>query len=652
MGAKEQIQEYISSLNLDDDMQKRIDEEISLLDASTGVDDKNNLNTIFELWKKHKDSPGHENKINSWLAYYLGITSCKPDGEFMTERRIFARSGFPDIDTDFDDERRDEIFEYLIEKYGRDNVGNIGTYGTLKMKSVIQRVTKAVDAAYAFHKGSQECRTQNSILAQEISNSLGASGQMGAIKGYNEDGEEVIIKNIKDAYRYLPEFKSYMDKYPDIYRHAKSIEGNISNSSIHAAGVVISDISLRNIAPMKQSKKGLATQFTGEELESIGLIKFDILAIATLTVIRDTIELIKENYDIELDVKNLPLDDKPTLDLYKSGQLKGVFQCENGGMQETMRNIGVDSFKDVIAAIALYRPGPMDSIPEYVARKKGLKSVDYFHSSIEPYVKDYLKDTYGVLVYQESVMQICNSLAGFSITDGYVMIKAIGKKKQNLMNKFEKQFIQGCIKNGVTSNTAKQYWDKFITPFASYGFNKSHSACYAILSWQTCYLKANYPDEFMCALLNTLASRAMRQNAAEWDKVKIMEKEAKSLGIKILPRNINDCGIKFEIVKKKDAATGVSQTEIQPPIACKGVGFEAAKDIAKNRPYKGLDELAEKTDKSKVTSETIGALIDNGYMKGKKTDEQRQQFINRFNLVREDLKKSKAKGIKYVDLFA
>jgi len=211
-----------------------------------------------------------------------------------------------------------------------------------------------------------------------------------------------------------------------------------------------------------------------DDLESIGLIKFDILAIAALTTIRDATDQIESTYGIKIDIENLPLDDRSTLDLYRSGRLNGVFQCESYGMQNTMREIGVDRFDDVMAAVALFRPGPMESIAEYVARKKGEKRVEYFHPTIEPFVKEYLEKTYGVLVYQEQVMQIVNSLAGFSISDGYVMIKSIGKKKLHLMEKFEKQFIAGGVDKGVPEEVIRQYWSKFIVPFANYGFNAAH----------------------------------------------------------------------------------------------------------------------------------------------------------------------------------
>lgn len=251
------------------------------------------------------------------------------------------------------------------------------------------------------------------------------------------------------------------------------IANNIVVHNCHASGILVSDVPLKEIAPLRTARKEvLATQFPYEDLELLGLIKFDILAISTLSVVKKTLELIKKNYDIEIDIETLELNDKKTYELYKSGNLGGVFQCENWGMQKTMKDIEVDCFEDVVAAIALYRPGPMENIPQYCARKRKEEKISYFHTSIEPFVKPYLENTYGIAIYQESIMQICNSLAGFDISDGYMMIKAIGKKKKYLMEKFEDQFISGCVKNKVDKEVAKQYWEKFIVPFAGYGFNR------------------------------------------------------------------------------------------------------------------------------------------------------------------------------------
>ncbi len=349
------------------------------------------------------------------------------------------------------------------------------------------------------------------------------------------------------------------------------------------------------------------------------------------------------------------MSDAPTLALYRAGNLGGVFQCENYGMQKTMREIGVDRFDDVIAGLALYRPGPMDSIPQYCARKKGEEPVDYFHPTIEPHVKPYLEKTYGVLCYQEQVMQICNALAGFTITDGYIMIKAIGKKKQYLMDKFEKQFVEGCVNNGVPQDVAQQYWDKFITPFASYGFNLAHSACYGYNSYTTAYLKSNYPDEFICTLLNV--SIHSSSGGEKYDKVAAFEKEFKrKMNIKFLKRDVNKCKSVYIIENHiKDNPT-LLKTEIRPSLLCKGLGDNAAIEVEDGQPYADMREFVEK---SGVGIGVVDALARGGYFKsiakkkkGEEDDDYAARIVEDFRMIREDAKRLSAKGMESCDMFA
>ncbi|MHA1471185.1 MAG: hypothetical protein ACTSSP_11585, partial [Candidatus Asgardarchaeia archaeon] len=543
--------------------------EMELMETTEGLESRNNWEVFYNIWKNHDKKAGNRNDINSWTAYFLGMTKTKPSGDFLPTRRAFARAGLPDIDTDFDYENRDGVYSYIINKYGRENVGNIGTHGLLKFKSCVTRVVKALDIADAFHKGKDSYISENAAKASEI---LSPFPKYGLLKVKDEGGNSHLIKTFDDAYEHCPDFRHYIDKYEDtgIKEYMEVIEGTFANFGFHAAGVVVSNIPLNEIAPLRNAKKGvLATQFPNEDLEVLGLIKFDVLAIATLTVIKKTVEKIKDYWGIEIDLENLPIDDAGAFKLYRDGNLGGVFQCENYGMQKTMRDIGVDRFEDVIAGLALYRPGPMDSIPEYCDRKSGEKEVTYFHKSIEPFVKSYLKKTYGVLCFQEQVMQICSNLAGFTITDGYVMIKAIGKKKEYLMAKFEKQFVDGCIDNKVPRDVAQQYWTKFITPFASYGFNLAHSACYGYNSYTTAFLKANYPDEFICSLLDVTINGSQGNR---YDKIDAFEKEFKrKMNIKFLPRDINKSKVQYVIEKRKDEKNGIKKTEIRPSLLCKGM---------------------------------------------------------------------------------
>lgn len=633
------------------DILQKVNEEISILEKTEGIGDKNNLEKFYEIYnKKRNKEPGKENKINSWLAYSLGLTIKKPEGEFLPERRAFARAGFPDIDSDFDYFRRDEVVKFLTEYFGEEYTGNVGTYQTLKLKATVRRIGKALDIAQAFHKGKKEFITLNEEKVNEITKSLPTSFGIG-IKVKDENGNDKIVKNIEDAYKYCSEFKKYMDLYPDIRKHAKNLEGLTSSPSRHASGFLVCSDKLTFLAPKMVTRKGPATQFAYEDLESLGIIKFDLLGISTITVIKETLKLIKKNYDIDLDIKNLKLDDEKTYELYRSGKLTGVFQCEKSGMQDTIKQIEVNCIDDIAAAISLYRPGPMANIPSYANIKKGLQQPDYFHPAIEAKIKPILKDTYSILIYQESLMEICREMAGMSIDEGYVIIKAIGKKKRYLMDKYKIAFIDGCEKNNIPRNVSEQYWDKYIVPFADYAFNRSHSVAYSLTSYYTCYLKAHYPDEFFTAYMNVENYRKKH------DKVSDLENDLENFGIDLLPRNINTCGVDYKIIKKRNSLT--DRTQIMPSIMVKGIGEEVARDLEKNAPYESFKDIAYKTQSNLVSQETIGFLFDAGFFndehskynkkleKGKKItkDAFKNMLIKKFALLKEDAKNAIKKGI-------
>ena len=661
-GKQKQIRSEITSAVKvkDSTILKKVESELDIMETTEGIHDVNNLENFYHIWKDSNGQSGTKNEINSWTAWAIGLTSKKPDenAEFLPDRRVFARAGFPDIDMDFDYFYQNEIYDYIVNKYGREFVGNIGTYQDIKLKSAITRIGKVLDVAGSFHKGREAYVSDNEAKIREIIDSSLPKG--GVVKARDEKGNATIIKTVKQAYEHFKDFRFYMDKYKDLYQYSQDIEGISSVFGCHPAGIVISDVPLGTIAPMRRAKEAsLATQYDMKDLESIGLIKMDILALSTLTVIAQTVKMIENNYGIKIDVENLPIEDEKTYELFRRGNLTGVFQCEQPGMQHTMRDINVDSFDDIMAAIALYRPGPMGSIPNYCSRKKGEASIDYFHSSIEPYVKKYLEKTYGVLVYQEQVMQICNSLANFSILDGYVLIKGIGKKEQSLIDKFEKKFIKGCCSNNVPEAVAKTYWDKFITPFASYGFNAAHSCCYAYLAYTTAYLKANYPDEFFCCYLNVENLRKKQ------DKIDELLKEMKKFDIILGEKDINSCEEDYKIVNKKDELQGIAKTVINPSIMCKGMGYNVAKEISLNKPYNSLRELASKTTSSVVNQDAVGALVDGGFFtkqfkeanKGKKKEEKislekfRDNVQEKFASIKKDLKSASKKGVNSIDIF-
>lgn len=603
------------------------------------------IEEFYSLYLKLKGKNGSKNNINSISAYCLEMSSVLPEinSSFLPGRRIFARAGFPDIDADFDYEKRHEVYNYLIKKYGRENVGNIGTYGTLKMKSYVTRVVKALDLAESFNLGKDQYVKNNNSLVREIIDSL--PEQRGAfLKVKDKGGEEHVIKNLNDAVEHCDDFSKYISKYPDILFHSKRIEGLASSYGVHAAGVVISGEPLAQIAPLRGTSKSeddsgvdFATQFAYEDLEYLGLIKFDILALSTLSVMSETLKNVKTRYGIELNIENLPLDDSKSFELYRSGNLTGVFQCEEKGMQKTMMQMGVDRFEDICAGIALFRPGPMASIPRYCARKKGNEKIDYFHDSIKPFVSDILNPTYGILVYQEQVMQICNSLAGLTVSEGYQVIKAVGKKKEDQLKKFKNRFVDGCSTNNIDKNISARYWDDFIMPFAAYGFNKSHSYCYGLLSYQTAYLKANFPAEFILSYLN------IETRQKKWDRIDVLSNEAKRMGIKINQKNLNVS--KMNYVLGEDLIGNLKFFNITPSILCKGLKFAAAEEIEKRQPFKNFEDFVAKVDTSIVDTEAIQALSDAGFFP--KTKDPVDKFIK----LRDHVRMVRKKGMSGVDLF-
>lgn len=655
------VQEKVACHSNAKNIGELIKAEIKKMATTEGLHGKMVLEEFMRAWHLFDGNPGNENKVNSWTAWALDMTTAEPDGDFLPKRRAFARAGFPDIDTDFDYEKRQQVYDYIIERYGRDKVGNIGTYGGLKMKSYIRRAFKALDPHKTWQptkQGKDQWITDTRETADEIIKSL--PPQYGAIlKVKGDDGEDHAIKTTEDAYKYCKNFKRYIDKYPELLEHSRALEGLLSTYGVHAAGIVISDCPLDEIAPLRQTSiiksagdgeniekvYEFATQYEYADLEDMGLIKFDILALSTLTVISRCEELIKENYEhlSDFDIEQISVDDPIVFNLYKSGDLVGVFQCEEPGMQKTMRQIGVDCFEDIVAGVALYRPGPMEFIPQYCARKEGKEPISYFHPSIEPYVKKYLDETYGILCYQEQVMQVCNELAGFSITDGYAMIKAVGKKKIALLSKYEAQFVEGCGNNGVDAKVAQDYWDKVIIPFADYAFNKSHSCCYGFLSYQTAYLKTHFPEEFMASYLNVELARA------KYEKIEVLEREVTRMGMEILPRNINKCGMNYEIVEKKDPSVGSASSKIRPSIRCKGLSKLAAENIVENAPYKDMRDLAFQTDPKCVDTKSIESLAIAGFFKGNKPV---AEHVKEFSGLREDMKKSRRKGVMSQDIFA
>jgi len=641
----------------DDDWKKQCDDEFDEMTDTFGLNGKNNLVMFYEIhmYCINNNIVGDENKINSLVAYEIGITSKEPDGDFLPIRRTYARAGYPDIDTDFCYFRRQEVIDYKKRKYGDDYTANIGTYGTMGLRASITRVTKALDVAGAFHKGDVVYKTENVKKVNEIL--LPIPKGKGVLQAKDpETGENMKVKTIEDAMKCFKDFNWYMnDKYPNVRKHSQAVEGLIQNFTVHAAGVIVSGDPLKDIVPIIRCANGVATQYPNEDLEEMGILKFDDLGVSTLTTIDETLKLIKENYDIDIDLDAIPIDDPEVYKMYQSGVLDGVFQCEEPGMQAVLRKMKPIEFNDIMAANALVRPGPSKFVPQYCACKEGKSNPDYFHPSIKKHTESILKDTYGILIYQESLMQVCNALAGFSITNGYIMIKAVGKKKEALLKRFKKQFIFGCVKNGVPAKIAESYWEKCIIPFADYGFNRSHACSYSLTSYWTCYLKVHYPEEFMVSLLNVENLRK------KFDLVEKYEGALPTCKIKLGKKEINNCGVKYKILKKADRTKGDGYSVISPTLMVKGIGEHAAQEVEDNTPYGGLKDLARVASRegTSIKKDAIGCLYDGGFFRGyiknrhKTTGQKldREGLVELFDSYRKDFKVAAGKGVISQNMF-
>ena len=434
--------------------------------------------------------PGRGSAAGSIVAYSLAITEIDPIKYSLIFERFLnpERVSMPDIDIDFCIERRQEVIDYVTNKYGRDKVSQIITFGTLKAKAAVRDIARALDATYA----------EGDEIAKAIPNELGIT--IAKALEVNPD--------LRHRYENEPLVKQVLDL-------SMALEGLPRHASTHAAGIVISKMPLDDYVPLYSSDKGVATQFNMTTIEELGLLKMDFLGLRNLTVIRDALRMIKENHGVDIDWTELGFDDPEVYRLIADGNTKGVFQLESGGMTDFMKNLRPTCFEDIVAGIALYRPGPMDSIPRYIENKKHPDNIKY----VDPHLKPILDVTYGCLIYQEQVMQIVRDLGGYSFGRSDLVRRAMSKKKMDVMLKEKEYFISGkkaddgsteiagCVANGVPASAAEVIFEDMVT-FASYAFNKSHAAAYAVISYETAYLKCHYPVEFMAALMTSMAGDA------------------------------------------------------------------------------------------------------------------------------------------------
>jgi DNA polymerase-3 subunit alpha len=466
--------------------------------------------------------PGRGSAAASMVAYLLGITTVEPlKHDLLFERFLNPeRVSMPDIDIDFDPEGREQVIHYVMEKYGADKVCQIITFGTMGAKAAIRDVGRVLGMPLA--RVDKVAKAIPSDLGMNLEKALAVSPDL--VKLVNED----------------PETKR-------LYELAGALEGMPRHSSTHAAGVVIAKDPLSNYLPLQRTSDGgfTMTQFPMKTVEEIGLLKMDFLGLRNLTIIKEAMQLIQETRNLTINLQNLPLDDQATYDMLSTGNSTGVFQLESGGMRSVLKELKPSCFEDIIAVISLFRPGPMDQIPEFIRRKHGGK-ISYLHPKLEP----ILKSTYGIIVYQEQVMQIARDLAGYSLGRADLLRRAMGKKKKEIMEEERQSFIYGqegpsgevlitgALKCGLTESEAGEIFD-LMAKFAEYGFNKGHATAYAVISYQTAYLKANYPLEFTAALISTVMNSA--------DKVSFYIQDARTSGIKILPPDVQSSEVGFSI---------------------------------------------------------------------------------------------------------
>jgi DNA polymerase-3 subunit alpha len=530
------------------DFQKQI---LERLDYELGIIDKENYCSYFlVVWdfinyaKKTgvPVGPGRGSGAGSIVAYLTEITDIDPIKYNLLFERFLnpERVSPPDFDIDMCERRRSEVIDYVRRTYGDDRVAQIGTYGTLKAKAVLKDTARAMGFPFA--------------ESERITKLIPNDPKMTLQKALNEVPE---LKELKEDQNWVSE----------IFEYAAPLEGLNRNMSIHAAGVIIGDQVLADIVPLTRGAGNeVITQYPAGPCEELGLLKMDFLGLRTLTVIQDAIDNVKQSRNITLDFSEIPLDDKKTFELLNRGDTVAVFQLESSGMRDLCRRFGVEKMEEIIALIAIYRPGPMQFIDSFIKRKKKIEEIEYDH----PCMEAILDETYGIMLYQEQIMQVVQELAGFTLGQADILRRAMGKKKVDVMEEQKVKFIKGCAETkGMDQGRAEIVWEK-IAKFAGYGFNKSHSAAYAFLAYRTAYLKANYPVEFMAAVLSSEITKA--------DKVTGFLKECREMGIKVLPPDINTSNMLFS-VDGDNIRFGLA--------AIKGVGENAASAIINIRKEHG-----------------------------------------------------------------
>ncbi len=533
--------------------------------------------------------PGRGSAAGSAVAYCIGITNIDPiKYKLLFERFLNPdRKSMPDIDTDFDDVGRQKVIDYVVQKYGKNQVAQIVTYGTMAAKSSIKDVARVMDIPLSEANALAKLVPERAGISLKRLLRAEMKGDSGLEQKEGISGEEVEWVNK------LREILAQDTPHGEVLRLAEKLEGSVRNTGIHAAGIIIAPSDLTDLLPVFMAKDvdSLITQYEGNVIENAGVIKMDFLGLKTLTIIKDALALIKRNYNAEIDIDTIPLDDEETYELYQAGDTNGTFQFESAGMQKHLINLKPDKFDDLIAMNALYRPGPIEYIPNYIKRKHGQEPIVYD----VPAMEEYLGDTYGITVYQEQVMLLSQSLGGFSKGDADVLRKAMGKKQKSVLDKMKGQFIEGAKLKGHPEDKLQKIWTDW-EAFAQYAFNKSHSTCYALVAYQTAYLKAHYPAEYMAAVLNN-------QNSI--DKVKFYMEECQRMGLLVLGPDVNESLKGFAVAKENVIRFGMN--------AIKGVGEAAVEDIIAEReahgPYLTVFDFIKRVNQRTVNKKSMESLV-------------------------------------------
>ena len=561
------------------------DDQIERLDMEFGVLDKMGYNGYFLIvqdfinWGKSQGiifGPGRGSAAGSIIAYALNITDLDPlHYDLLFERFLNPdRISMPDIDIDIQDTRRSEVIEYCAKKYGSERVANICTFGTMAARASVRDVARVLQVPYG----------ESDRLAKLIPPPV--QGRHVPIKKSLEEDPD-----LKKEYESNPTAKT-------VYDFASQLEGTIRSHGVHAAGVVIAPDDLVKYVPLEMAQKGVvATQYPMGPVEELGLLKMDFLGLSNLSIINNALRIIRKVYKTDIDLSTLPLDDEETYKLFQRGDTTGVFQLESAGMKRYLRELKPSVFEDIIAMVALYRPGPMQFIDSFIKRKHGEEEITYLHPGME----NSLKNTYGILVYQEQFMQISKEWCGFTGGQADTLRKAVGKKKIDLMKKVKPEFVEGAVKvGGATKEIAEQFWDA-LEEFANYCFNKSHAACYGLIAYWTAYLKAHYPDAFMAAL--------MTSDQDDTERLAIEMTECKHMGIEVLNPDVNESFVEFAVVPgEKKIRFGMA--------AVKGVGVGAVEEIIRAReadgPFKSVEDFAKRVSTSKFNRKAWESLIKTG----------------------------------------